>query len=217
MFLESLSGSWYDTSYTRNLRHNTTQGQFVAWGASFGDVDNDADLDAVVAFGFIDLGDRWKNPVEQPDSLFLQQDDGLFAESAFAWGVSDRDSSRGFVLADINDDGWLDMSKQSLNGNRKLYLSRCGDEAWMRVRAHQSSSPNTQAIGARIRLHSGDIVQERTLRAGGTNHASSGPAEAHFGLARLDTVERVEIVWPDQQISTFDDVPTRQILTITRE
>jgi len=212
----SRDGTWIDHAAQRNLLNDRDRGQTVGWGADLSDVDNDGDLDAFVAYGY--LGNEfteWENPAEQPDALYLQGDDGNFEDVAEDWGIADRGSSRGFVVADFNDDGWLDVTKRDLSGPNTIYLSRCGDAGWLRVRLH-GEAPNTYAVGAIVAVHAGDRVWERTILAGGTGFASAGPPEVHIGLGDRDIVDRVEVTWPDGFHSTFADVDTRQILDISR-
>ena len=118
-------------------------------------------------------------------------------------------------MANINDDGWLDLFKPTLDGPSPLYLSRCGEEAWLRIALEQDGL-NRHGIGAKIRLTAAGRTQVGTIRAGGTSLASSGPPEVHFGLGDLDTVDRVEIWWPDSSVTTLEDLATRQVLTIVK-
>ncbi len=193
-------------------------GQKVGWGAEWGDVDNDGDLDAVVAYGHVKSENpRWNNPNRQPDGLYIQQPDGSFIDEGNIWGSADDGVGRGFVVADFNNDGWLDIAKRDLMGPNILQVSNCGAENWMRIQLHAPDTMNTFAIGATIRVHSGDVVATRTISAGGTGYASSGPPEAHFGLGEYETAEAITITWPDGRVSLFSDVPARQILSITQK
>ncbi len=73
---------------------------------------------------------------------------------------------------------------------------------------------NTFAVGARVVLEADGQVWTRTVTAGGTNYGSSGPPELHFGLGERPRVERMTIHWPNGRDDVFDDVETRQTLTV---
>ncbi|MEM6456399.1 MAG: CRTAC1 family protein [Acidobacteriota bacterium] len=123
------------------------------WGAScaFGDLDGDGDLDLYVTH-YVDFrydqnpfcGDRARNlraycrPEAFPgvaDSLFLNQGDGTFIEDGKARGIVHSADEKGFgvVLADIDDDGDLDIYVANDGTLNRLYLNdgkaRFTDEA----------------------------------------------------------------------------------------
>jgi hypothetical protein len=198
--------------------------QVYGWGAEFGDLDHDRDDDLVMVFGFWSLFDGAEDERDQPDGVFLQGPDGAFTDVAgeAAWGAWDPLVSRGLVLADVDGNGFLDLVKRTL-GNVKTgrgpegvkYLARCDDTAWLVVRLRQPDL-NPDAIGARVTVTSPDgLEQTRWIGAGSTSMYSSGPPEAHFGLAQDETVD-VEVTWPDGTTATALDVPTRRRATLIR-
>ena len=200
------------------LAPNDDIDQRVGWGSAWGDVDNDGDLDGIVAYGYVKSENPiWNNPFKQPDGLYIQQPDGTFVDETFAWGNADDGVSRGFVVADFNNDGWLDIAKRDLAGPNVLQVSNCGDESWLRIRLRSPNTLNTHSVGAVVTVHAGELHMSRTISAGGTNYASSSPPEAHFGLAYNDVVEAITVTWPDGKTSYFRSVPSRQILSITQK
>ncbi len=149
------------------------------------------------------------------DAAYIRLDDGTYEDRASVYGIADTGATRGFLLTDFNDDGWLDMFMPDIAGPSRVFVSRCGSESWLRVRL-RADSHNRFGVGAKIRVKTGSVQQERILRAGGTNFGSASPIEAHFGLASREVVDQVEVIWPDGARSTFRDVPTRQRITIRR-
>lgn len=207
-------GMWIDYAQDRTMVNNRLMGQVVGWGASFADMDNDGDLDAPVAYGRVRYtNERWENPVVQPDALFVQQEDGSFDDEAATWGIDDGGVGRGFAVVDLNEDGWLDLVKRDLDGPDVFYQARCGEAAWLKVRL-RGEGMNTFAVGARVVLESEGQVWTRTVTAGGTNYGSSGPPELHFGLGERPGVERMTIHWPNGRDDVFEEVETRQTLTV---
>jgi hypothetical protein len=190
--------------------------QVYGWGAEFGDVDNDADLDAIMVFGWWQHFDGAGDPPTQRDGLWIQHPARQFTDEAAVWGVDELGISRGVVLADIDNDGWLDVLKRVLDTTSPLHISRCGDAAWARIRL-EAPPPNTAGVGARLRIAADGIVHTRWITSGSTGMYSGSPLEAHVGLGAADTIDRIDVFWPDGATSTFEHVPSRQKLTIVRD
>ncbi len=217
VLLESVGdGTWYQGQHPRGLV--PTGDSVVAWGIELKDLDNDGDLDAMVAYGSnllssTGLEDRY-DPDLQPDQLFLQDDDGLFADAAPAWGIDDDGVGRGFVLADFDGNGWLDVVKRDLAGHAQLFLAACGTEAWLQVDLGGNGT-NTHAVGARVMVVDGDRRWFQDMTISGTSMGSSTPSETHFGLGDSDEVA-VVVTWPDGEISVTEGVQTRQRIRLER-
>ncbi len=146
--------------------------------------------------------------------MFVQQDGG-FVDVARPWRLYEPFVSRGLVLADLDDDGFLDLAKRFLDRPAAVHLSRCDDHAWLRVSVRDAGR-NPFGVGARITAI-GDDGRRRTrwIEAGSTSQFVGGPPEAHLGLGDLDEVD-LEVRWPDGETSTHPAVPTRRRVTIAR-
>ena len=190
--------------------------QVYGWGAEFGDLDNDADLDAVMVFGYWDYYPGAGDPVRQNDGVWIQGENGQFADQGAEWGLAQPGTSRAVVLADIDNDGYLDVLKRNLDDSIPLLVSRCGDAGWLRVRL-AAPAPNTFAVGARIVVEAQGQTHVRWIQSGSAGMYSGGPLEAHFGLGSADTVDRIEVHWPDGKTTQVRNIATRQRVTLRRE
>ncbi|MFI4898262.1 MAG: FG-GAP-like repeat-containing protein [Phycisphaerales bacterium JB059] len=45
----------------------------------------------------------------EPDRLYINQQDGTFADEAPAWGIDQRRRTAGLAVGDVNRDGWVDL------------------------------------------------------------------------------------------------------------
>jgi hypothetical protein len=174
----------------------------------FADLDNDGLEEVLVTFGGTASGGH-----QEPDEVHRQVAEGDWERVAAAWGLDDTAVTRGVIAADLNRDGFLDVVRRQLAGVVYVDLARCDDSAWLSV---QLSKPgdNANAIGAEVTIYAGDQVWWRAIEAGSTSFASSGPAEAHFGLGDLDAVDRIEVWWPDGSTQALQGVETRQWVRI---
>jgi enediyne biosynthesis protein E4 len=205
---------WFESVDIVGMQNDLSRAQKIAWGVDLVDMDDDGDLDAPMAYGWLDA--NYPASVKQPDALYLQGDDGTFEDLAPSWGINHPSVARGFVATDLNDDGFLDLVKRDLAAETLVHLSTCDGKAWLRVRLREPG-PNPFAIGARVVVKAGTRIWSQTVRAGGTNHASGGPPEVHFGLGDLDEVDAIEVYWADGETSVLEDAETRRILELTRE
>ncbi len=211
---------WVDASVSVGLIPDAQRDQVVGWGCELADMDNDGDLDAVVNYGAEEQGGSGggggeESPALEPDALYLQGGDGQFTDVGEEWGIADTGLSRGLALGDLNEDGYLDLVKRDIHGPASFRVSQCGEEGWLRIHLRQDG-PNPFAIGARVVVQSLGSTQIRWLLAGGTSLGSSGPPEAHFGLGSADSVERLEVFWPDGETSAFANVESRRQVTVDR-
>src|SRR6185369_10600316 len=83
---------------------------------------------------------------------------------------------------------------------------------WLLVRL-RGRPPNTDAIGARVRVTTGTRTQFRDVKAG-SSYLSQNDLRAHFGLGAATRVDRLEIVWPGGATESMVDVSANQIVTI---
>lgn len=217
------SESWVDGGFVANFTLDFDRGQEVGWGTEMADVDNDGDLDIVQQFGHVENENSvWSNPRLQPDALYLNRSGGdlgfTFDDVGAAWGVDSFGQGRGGLVADINNDGWLDLAKRDLVGPDQVFLSRCGNANWLKLELRQPETGNTYAIGARVEIEIDGVVQMRQLLSGGTSFATGRPPVVHFGLGTADAIDRLTIRWPDGQESVLNEpVEGSRTVTISRD
>jgi enediyne biosynthesis protein E4 len=204
---------WFESGGIVGLQNDKRRSQKIAWGVDLVDMDNDGDLDAPMAYGFLDS--NYPASELQPDALYLQGADGTFVDVGAAWGSNQPWSTRGFLTVDLNDDGFVDLVKREVDAPAVVLTSTCGAGAWLRVRLHQDGG-NRFGVGARIEAFADGRRWSGSVRAGGTNHASGGPPEVHLGLGEVDELDELRIRWPDGAVSRLFGVGTRRILDLTR-
>jgi len=204
----------------------------VRWGTHFADFDNDGwpDLYAVgghLAPRFARVLGHYKSGkaayVEAGDSAFRQKSvllhnagGGRFEEWRDSGDLGAiAMSARGSAVADIDNDGDLDLFVVDLAGPSRLFENRIGSRrSWIRIDPRPGADRHT-VLGTRVRVTSGGRTQVRELQVS-PSYASGSLTDLHFGLGDAEKVD-VEVRWPDGQTRRFEGVAARRIYRLTRE
>ena len=213
-----------------------------AWGAQFGDLNNDGFVDLFVTNGFVSadpekdywyemsrvamgnnnifqdvrnwapMGDQSLSGYER-SRLYLNDGNGRFYDVAGAVGVNDRFDGRGVALADLFNRGALDVVVANQNGPLILYRNEVEREnTWVSFELRGVRS-NASAIGAEIRVFWGGRQQLQVVTAG-AGFAAQSQRRRHFGLGAAAAVDRVEIKWPSGTVQRLDNPALNRLHTI---
>ena len=191
---------------------------FVGWGAGFFDLDNDGWVDLLAVNGHVyPQVDRGKTGIgyTQRKLLYRNQRDGTFAEITSESGsaLMEKRSSRGAAFGDLDNDGDVDIVVNDLDGAPMLLRNDGGNRNnWLRVEV-RGTQKNRFAIGARVRVVAGDLVQIAEVRSGGS-YLSQSDLRLHFGLEKHSRVDLIEVSWPGGDVRKIEGVSVNQQITI---
>ena len=191
----------------------------TGWHAEFADVNNDTLLDLFIAKGNVE---RMKDfAAYDPDNLLLGTHDGEFKEHGDQSGIALDRRGRGATIADFNVDGLPDLLV--VNRSQRVSLFRhSGFKSesgvrqggnWLAIELNQSGG-NRHAIGARLSIKTGNVVQTRRVSIGG-GHASGQTGFIHVGLGVAERAT-VRVQWPDGEWSAAFRVFANQFAVISR-
>ncbi len=188
----------------------------LAWGTGFEDLDGDGDLEIYVVNGHVyPQVDRFRLGTEyrQPLQLF-EQVDGSFREPAGRGGTAlgARSTGRGAATGDVDGDGDVDLLIENLDGPPRLLLNDGPQGRWLQVLVIGSGA-NREAVGARVVARSGGRSQLRLVGTSSGFCSSSSPV-LHLGLGTAETLEELEVTWPDGRTELFRELPTNARVTI---
>jgi hypothetical protein len=177
---------------------------YTAFGVNWTDYDNDGWLDLFVVNGAVLViehlalaGDPY--PLHQPNMLLRNLQGKRFVDvtpkAGSAFSLSE--VSRGASFGDIDNDGDSDVLICNNNGPVRLMRNDVGNRnPWLGVRLVHGS-PGTDALGARVGLkRRGRPLLWRQVRTEGS-YCSANDPRVLFGLGDADSVETMEIFWPD--------------------
>ena len=181
------------------------------WGAGLVDFDNDGDRDI-----FISNGHMLKrvNTIEQftdfrvRNCLMANNGEGRFANvtAQAGSGLNIIESSRGTGFDDLDNDGDIDCVILNCCGAANYLENQTrNDNHWLELEL-RGTRMNRNAIGARVRVIAGQLVQVAEVRSG-RGYQSHYGSRLHFGLGAHDRIDRVEVHWMVTDAQVFEDVP----------
>ena len=186
-----------------------TQG-FVGWGAAFVDFANNGWQDFLLVNGHvypqIDSTPSASRYLE-PKLLFLNRRDGTFQNVSRRLGpaIQIPQVSRGLAIGDLFNDGKLEAVVENLVGEPMILRPAGGPpNHWVSFQL-EGVKCNRLALNARVRVKAGDLAQLGEVISGGS-YLSQSDLRLHFGLGSHQSIDQVEILWPDGQKETLKGV-----------
>ncbi|MFL5639256.1 MAG: CRTAC1 family protein [Gemmatimonadaceae bacterium] len=227
----------------RNVAEGAIADAGWAWGAQFGDFNNDGSNELFVANGFISA-DRTKNywyamskiagangrlfedaatwppflnaslSGYEPSRVYINRGVAGWIDVAKKVGATDLYDGRAVALADLASRGTVDIIVANQNQPAVLYRDY-PDSAnhWIAFRLIGTRS-NRSAIGAEVVLQTGDLIQRRIVD-GGSGFASQNDRRLHFGLGAHEWVDRVVIYWPSGTQQVLQRPAIDRFVTVT--
>jgi hypothetical protein len=189
----------------------------MSWGAGLADLDNDGDLDLVVANGHIypqiDAHPEVIGTYRQRN-LIAENRGGIFHDVTGEAGPGFEvvASSRGLAVGDFDNDGDLDILISNLDAPPTLLRNDSRGGSWLTV-VCETARGGTGPIGTTVTVTAGGRRQRADI-ASGDSYLSSHDPRLHFGLGAAETVDEVDVRWPDGAHTVRRDVPARRFLTV---
>ena len=227
----------YENIGNFNVRESTEktglQNGGWGWGSCAADFNNDGLLDIFHATGYGALPETavFNSGLEKQQNLqFLQSHDAFhnsrprlfinqggmtFSDESAAWGLTGVNDGRGIVCFDYQQDGDIDIVISNWEGMPTFYRNNNTDNNdWLSVKL-VGLPGNTEALGAKLYLHTDQGIQYREMRFE-NNYVSANPRQSHFGLGRDRKIEKLVIEWPapDRQSTIITTPDKNQRLVI---
>jgi hypothetical protein len=184
----------------------STQG-YVGWGAAFVDFANSGWQDFFQVDGHVypqvDEAHAATRYLE-PAVLLVNQHDGTFKNVSSRVGpaIQTPRVSRGLAIGDLFNDGSLEAVIENLVGEPTILRPEEGPANHWVSFSLQGSACNRLALNAHITVTAGDLVQTNQIISGGS-YLSQSDLRLHFGLGSHNSIDRVEVIWPDGKKETL--------------
>ncbi|MBW3552196.1 MAG: VCBS repeat-containing protein [Gemmatimonadetes bacterium] len=231
----SLYVSRGDGTYAETAQYSGVAASEWSWATGFVDADLDGYEDLLVATGFsYDLQDLDTQlrmhreiaqgvrpsrghllgypPLELVNRAYRNNGDLTFSDVSDDWGFEEADISHALALADLDDDGDLDLAINRQNRVAAIYENTgAGPRIAVRLRG---PPPNTAAVGAVARMEGGPVRQEKEVVAGGGYLSASDPLLVF--AATPDAEHTLIVDWPDGGTSTIGGLRANRTYDIMR-
>ncbi|MEK7404394.1 MAG: CRTAC1 family protein [Acidobacteriota bacterium] len=179
------------------------------WSQGIFDFNNDGFKDLFVSGSHVnDMIERFEaSPYKEANMIFANAGGKFVDASQDLRGLAK--AHRGTGFADFNGDGKMDVVVAALGEPAEVWenTSPAGNH-WLVLKL-VGAKCNRDGIGAEVRL------------AGQTNHmttavgySSSSHDGVHFGLGKLEAVDKIEIRWPSGTVQVLKDVKADQVLKV---
>lgn len=214
LFLGRSDGSYAETALMAGIAATDW-----SWCPIFLDVDLDGYEDLLVMNGFdldvmdqdshdalrvrlrqMSVADKKRSRQIHPqfrtrNAAFRNRGDGTFEPMDGQWGFDDLGVSQGAATADLDNDGDLDVVVNNLNGAAGLFRNDA-PEPRIAVRL-RGRPPNTDGIGARVRLTGGAVDQSQEIVSGGRYLSSDQAMRVLAGGTSSNQTLQLTVHWRD--------------------
>lgn len=209
-----------------------------SWMPVFLDVDLDGYEDLLVSNGaerdgmngdVIQQGERMKNAgnlserelleghrlfprLATPNAAFRNRGNLTFEDVSSAWGFNAPSVSQGMGLADLDNDGDLDLVINNMNGPAGIFRNNSSAPR-VAVRL-KGELLNTRGIGARITLHGGAVPAQTQEMLCGGRYLSSDDNLRVFAAGSLTNRMTLEVLWRSGKRTSIPDVKANFIYEV---
>lgn len=184
------------------------------FGSSFGDIDNDGDLDLLVINA-------------TANAIFINNGAGTFTKSASQELFTNPSTFEiGGAMADFDGDGFLDIYPAKGNTTlidlpNFLYKNNStpsSSKNWIEIRL-QGTTSNRAAIGARIKVVTTTPARTQIREISSrTGYGSQNSLIQHFGLGTATAISQIEIKWPSGATQIIINVTQlNKVITIVED
>ena len=143
--------------------------------------------------------------------VFRNRRDLTFEDTSAAWGFNSASVSQGMALADLDNDGALDLVINCQNANALIYRNHASAPR-LGVRL-KGNPPNTRGIGAKIKVLGGPVAQSQEMICGGRYESGDDATRTFAGGTATNLT--IEVSWRSGTRSVITNARPNRIYEIS--
>jgi len=195
------------TDATRSARLGEPTLEWLSFGCQLTDLDNDGWLDFVAVNGHIDFLDPWQMP---PQVLRNQNGKFQWLRKPSPGKYFDADNvGRSCTALDFNQDGRMDFAVTHLDRPTALLANTTkNSHHYLQIELVGRSSERN-ATGAIVLA---STANDRWVAAAsvGDGYYGTNQRLLHIGIGKAERIDRLEVVWPNGQTQSIENVQPDQ-------
>lgn len=223
-----------DNTFAQTAFYSGVAASGWSWAAKFIDINLNGFEDIILTTGYLHdgldydtqdiLGDRLaRNQLDSRKMIlefpkrdlqniaYKNNQDLTFTDVSSDWGFNEIDIAHGLAVADLNNNGVLDVVVNRMNDHASIYKNQTNAPR-IAVKL-KGNYPNTRGIGAKIELEGGPVHQAKEVSAGG-EYLSGSDSMVVFAADSDNSNHVLTVRWPNGSISKIENVKAQRIYEI---
>jgi hypothetical protein len=189
-------------NFTDTAKETKTADYEFSWGVLLEDLNNDGKEDILIAQNYVSL--PFEKLFRLPGRVLLQLPDGTFGTAEDAAGLTNRNYEITPLVADFNNDGYLDVVRVNLAGPTRAFLSGGGKNGFVKIRL--SDTPASIGALVEVGLRGGRKLTKQFTSGEGL--ASDQSHDLIFGLGDAKSIENVTVFYADGRVQRIAPLPS---------
>ena len=146
--------------------------------------------------------------------IYKNNKDLTFSKKIKEWGLEEKSFSNGAAVADLDNDGDLDLIVNNIEDKAFIYENKAEklNNNYLKIKL-VGPAQNRSGLGAKITIehnHKKQFHEFKTVRG----YLSSVEPIIHFGLEKDTIVNKLKVVWKDGKTSTIKNVISNQLIQV---
>jgi enediyne biosynthesis protein E4 len=137
-----------------------------------------------------------------------------FEDKSLIWLPDEKTCSTATALADLDNDGDLDVVVNNVNDKPGIYINQTNKSAaYLKIKLRYNKL-NSFGIGTRVYAYQNGNLQYKEMYSARGFQASS-ELIIHFGFGKSDEIDSIKVIWPNGKVKKITHVKTNQTLLIS--
>jgi hypothetical protein len=143
--------------------------------------------------------------------IFENNKDLTFKNSTKNWGFNKKINSSGAVYSDLDNDGDLDLILNNQDNEASIYKNNTTNN-FIEIKL-SGPDKNINGIGTKVEIFAKNLQQSKTLFPS-RGYQSSVTNILHFGLGKLNKIDSISIIWPDQKQQVITKIEANKLVNV---